>query len=223
MVELLTAALLAGLLGSVHCIGMCGAFAASCTRAPGGLAAWHLGRILTYTGLGAAAGALGSLIPGPPWVPGAVAALLLAWFALALAGLVPEPRLLPPALSRAGSRAAATPRAGAQFLFGLVNGLLPCGLVYSALALAIAADRPTAGALAMLAFGVGTLPALSVAALGLRRVIMTSLWRRRLFAVLLLAVGLRTVWMRASHAGRVEPHRHGAPATSHSPGERGEE
>lgn len=223
MVELLTAALLAGLLGSVHCIGMCGAFAASCTRAPGGLAAWHLGRILTYTGLGAAAGALGSLIPGPPWVPGAVAALLLVWFALALAGLVPEPRLLPPALSRAGSRAAATPRAGAQFLFGLVNGLLPCGLVYSALALAIAADRPTAGALAMLAFGVGTLPALSVAALGLRRVIMTSLWRRRLFAVLLLAVGLRTVWMRASHAGRVEPHRHGAPATSHSPGERGEE
>ena len=223
MVELLTAALLAGLLGSVHCIGMCGAFAASCTRAPGGLAAWHLGRILTYTGLGAAAGALGSLIPGPPWVPGAVAALLLVWFALALAGLVPEPRLLPPALSRAGSRAAATPRAGAQFLFGLVNGLLPCGLVYSALALAIAADRPTAGALAMLAFGVGTLPALSVAALGLRRAIMTSLWRRRLFAVLLLAVGLRTVWMRASHAGRVEPHRHGAPATSHSPGERGEE
>ncbi|MDX2122973.1 MAG: sulfite exporter TauE/SafE family protein [Gemmatimonadota bacterium] len=223
MVELLTAALLAGLLGSVHCIGMCGAFAASCTRARGGLAAWHLGRILTYTGLGAAAGALGSLIPGPPWVPGAVAALLLVWFALALAGLVPEPRLLPPALSRAGSRAAATPRAGAQFLFGLVNGLLPCGLVYSALALAIAADRPLAGALAMLTFGVGTLPALSVAALGLRRVIMTSLWRRRLFAVLLLAVGLRTVWMRASHAGRVEPHRHGAPATSHSPGERGEE
>ncbi len=223
MVELLTAALLAGLLGSVHCIGMCGAFAASCTRARGGLAAWHLGRILTYTGLGAAAGALGSLIPGPPWVPGAVAALLLVWFALALAGLVPEPRLLPPALSRAGSRAAATPRAGAQFLFGLVNGLLPCGLVYSALALAIAADRPLAGALAMLTFGVGTLPALSVAALGLRRVIMTSLWRRRLFAVLLLAVGLRTVWLRASHAGRVEPHRHGAPATSHSPGERGEE
>lgn len=223
MVELLSAALLAGLLGSVHCIGMCGAFAASCTRARGGLAAWHLGRILTYTGLGAAAGALGSLLPGPPWVPGAVAAVLLVWFALALAGLVPEPRLLPPALSRAGSRAAAAPRAGAQFLFGLVNGLLPCGLVYSALALAIAADRPAAGALAMLAFGVGTLPALSVAALGLRRVIMTSLWRRRLFAVLLLAVGLRTVWMRASHAGQGQPHRHDAPATSPSPGERGEE
>ncbi|MBL8977852.1 MAG: sulfite exporter TauE/SafE family protein [Gemmatimonadetes bacterium] len=223
MVELLTAALLAGLLGSVHCIGMCGAFAASCTRARGGLAAWHLGRILTYAGLGAVAGAVGSLLPGPPWVPGAEAAQLLVWFALAQAGVVPEPRLLPPALTRAGSRAAAVPRAGAQFLFGLVNGLLPCGLVYSALALAIAADRPTAGALAMLAFGVGTLPALSVAALGLRRVIMTSLWRRRLFAVLLLAVGLRTVWMRAGHAGRVEPHRHGAPATSHSPGERGEE
>ena len=223
MVELLSAALLAGLLGSVHCIGMCGAFAASCTRARGGLAAWHLGRILTYTGLGAAAGALGSLLPGPPWVPGAVAAVLLVWFALALAGLVPEPRLLPPALSRAGSRAAAAPRAGAQFLFGLVNGLMPCGLVYSALALAIAADRPAAGALAMLAFGVGTLPALSVAALGLRRVIMTSLWRRRLFAVLLLAVGLRTVWMRASHAGQGQPHRHDAPATSPSPRDRGEE
>lgn len=221
MVELLTAALLTGLLGSVHCIGMCGAFAASCTRAPGGLAAWHLGRVLTYTVLGAAAGAVGSLIPGPPWLPGAVAAVLLVWFALALAGLVPEPRLLPPALVRAGSRAAAAPRAGAQFLFGLANGLLPCGLVYSALALAIAADRPIAGALAMFAFGMGTLPALSIAALGLRRVIMTSLWRRRLFAILLLAIGLRTVWMRANRAGHAQPHQHDAPATTHSPGDRG--
>ncbi len=214
MIPVLAAAVLAGLLGSVHCIGMCGAFAASCTRARGGLAAWHAGRLATYTALGAVTGAAGRLLPGPAWLSAAVATVLLVWFALALAGLVPEPRVLPPGMAKAGARAAGASSSAAHLLFGAVNGLLPCGLVYAALGAAMAQADPVAGALVMLAFGAGTLPALTAAALGLRRVILSSLWRRRVFAALILATGLwmigsRAVW-RSPGGG---PHEHQRPPT----------
>lgn len=203
---LLGAAFLTGLLGSVHCVAMCGAFAASCTRVPRGLPAWHAGRIGTYALLGAIAGAAGRLLPGPPWVPAAVAAGLLLWFALALAGLVPEPRLIPRGLTSAAGRAAGTPSPAAQAAFGVANGFLPCGLVYSALSIPVALADPARGALAMIAFGAGTLPALSVAALGLRRLVMTSMWRRRVLAVLVLATGAWAIWTRAAGTGTAEHH-----------------
>jgi uncharacterized protein len=198
MVGLLGAAFVAGLLGSVHCVGMCGAFAAACGRTATGLPAWHLGRIGTYALLGALAGSFGQLLPGPAWLPAALATALLFWFALALAGYVREPRLVPPGLTRAGRRAAQSPTSAAQFVFGVVNGFLPCGLVYSALTIPVALAEPGRGALAMTAFGLGTVPALSVAALGLRRMVMATLWRRRLFATLVLITGLWTIWTRAS-------------------------
>ena len=207
----LLGAFLTGLLGSVHCVAMCGAFAASCTRVPRGLPAWHAGRIGTYALLGALAGAAGHLLPGPPWIPAAVAATLLLWFALALAGLVPEPRLIPRGLTSAAGRAAGTPSPAAQAAFGVANGFLPCGLVYSALSIPVALADPARGALAMIAFGAGTLPALSVAALGLRRLVMTSMWRRRVLAALVLATGAWAIWTRA--AGTVNAGHHHAPAT----------
>ncbi len=204
MLGLISAAFLAGLLGSLHCIGMCGGFAASCGRSRAGLPAWHLGRISTYALLGALAGALGQLMPGPAWIPAALASVLLLWFALALAGLVPEPRLVPPGLGSAAQRAVQSSSPGAQFVFGVVNGFLPCGLVYSALTIPVAVADPLRGAIAMLAFGVGTVPALTFAAVGVRRLVMTSLWRRRVFALLILTTGLWTIWKRAAgnaHAG----------------------
>ncbi len=213
MVGLLGAAFLAGLLGSVHCVGMCGAFAASCARTSAGLPAWHLGRIATYALLGALAGAFGQLLPGPAWLAAGIASALLIWFALALAGVVPEPRLIPPGLARAGTRAAHSTTPGAQFLFGVANGFLPCGLVYSALTIPIAAAEPLRGALAMTAFGLGTVPALTAAALGLRRLVMGNLWRRRAFATLILITGLWTIWTRATGHGH-SVHQHVMPGMS---------
>lgn len=207
MLGIISAAFLAGLLGSLHCIGMCGGFAVSCLRTPSGLPAWHLGRVASYAMLGALAGAFGHLLPGPAWIPAALASVLLVWFALALAGLVPEPRLVPPGLASAGQRAIRSSAPGAQLVFGVVNGFLPCGLVYSALTISVAVADPLRGAFAMAAFGVGTVPALSLAAVGIRRLLMSSLWRRRAFALLILATGLWTIWMRASgndHGGRHE-------------------
>lgn len=189
---------------------MCGAFAASCTRAPGGLPAWHAGRLATYGLLGGLAGAAGGLLPGPAWLPAALAAGLLCWFALGLAGLVPGPHLVPAGLTRTGAHAARRTTASAQFLFGVVNGFLPCGLVYSALTIPVALADPLGGVLAMVAFGLGTVPALSFAALGLRRLLLATLWRRRVFALLVLVTGLWTIWTRATTEVRGGHHLHPA-------------
>lgn len=218
MFQVLAAAFAAGLLGSLHCIGMCGGFAASCSRIPGGVTAWHLGRIATYALLGAIAGTVGRFLPGPAWLPAALAALLLVWFALGLAGLVPEPRLPLPGLARAGARAVNSTSPLAQLLFGVVNGFLPCGLVYSALGIPVALAHPVPGALAMVAFGLGTVPALSFAAAGLRRIVLTSLPRRRLVALLVLLSGLWAIWMRALPAP--VGHRHTTGATADTAGYR---
>lgn len=201
-------AFLAGLAGSPHCVLMCGAFASACARPVPGLGAWHAGRLVGYAVLGSLAGAFGALIPGPTWLPSAIAVALLCWFAAGLAGLLPEPRLRLPGWPRAGRLLDQDRGLGARFLFGVVNGFVPCGLVYSALSLPVALADAAAGALAMLAFGVGTLPALSVAALTLRRLSPTTLAGRRVLAVAVLCAGLWSVAVR-SGAHTHAPPGHG--------------
>ncbi|HTS87797.1 MAG TPA: sulfite exporter TauE/SafE family protein [Gemmatimonadales bacterium] len=194
------AAWLSGLFASVHCTAMCGGFATVCSRRTGGLPAWHAGRVIAYVGLGVLAGSVGSILPGPGWLPPLCATLFLFWFTAAFAGLVPEPRLIPSGLATVGSRALAAGSTGAHFGFGLLNGLLPCGLVYSALAISAGLASPWRGAAAMAAFGLGTVPVLSLGVLGLRRLIALGPWRRRLFASLVLVSGSWAIWARTALA-----------------------
>ncbi len=214
MTPLLLGALVAGVIGSPHCVAMCGGFAAACARTPGGAIAWHLGRLTTYAGLGALAALFGRALPGPPWVSAAVSAALLVWFAGALAGLLPEPRFALPGVSAAMNRLIATDAPGSRYLFGLANGLLPCGLVYAALALPVALGSAPLGALAMVLFGLGTVPALATLAAGLARLLRRGLWPRRLLAAGMLIVGLWSIAMRAGWIADALPgagagHQHG--------------
>jgi len=190
------AAALAGLVGSPHCVGMCGAFALTCGERTGALLPWHIGRLTTYATLGALAGGLGAVIPGPGWIGTAVSTVLICWFAAALAGLVPQPTVLVPGLTKLAVRSLRQPGTGSRFLFGLANGLLPCGLVYAALSIPVASGSPLIGATAMLAFGAGTVPALSVLALGIRRLTLESIRARRVLAAGVLIAGLWSVGIR---------------------------
>jgi sulfite exporter TauE/SafE len=180
--------LLAGLLGGPHCVAMCGGFVAALSGAaapvPGGrravlpaaALAWrqvphNLGRIATYTVLGATVGAAGGVALGADgWAAFqrslfVVANLLL----LALAAAIVLGRDGAAWLQRAGAAlfgtamAAARPlvhREGpaARFVVGALWGLVPCGLVYSVLSVALFAGGALEGAVVMLAFGLGTLP-----------------------------------------------------------------
>ena len=201
MAMLLAGAFLAGLFGSPHCVAMCGPLAASCARTAQGLALWHAGRILTYAMLGAVVGAFGAALPGPAWVPAAIATVSLCWFAFSLAGLLPQPRGVFSPLAHMGQRLAGRPGPLTQFAFGLVNGLLPCGLVYSALSLPIVLAGPLPGAAAMLLFGLGTVPAITAAVSGFHRLAARNLTARRILALLVLLAGLWSIGQRAGWLG----------------------
>lgn len=214
MLASLSAAFLAGFVGSPHCMGMCGGFAVACGGARRGLA-WHAGRITTYALLGAAAGAFGRVLPGPTWVATVVSVALLVWFAAALAGLVREPALKIPGLGRLMARASGDVGAGSRVVMGLATGLLPCGLLYAALALPVASGSAVVGASAMVAFGLGTAPALVALTLGARQVILRDLRVRRLMAAGVLVLGLVSMGMRqGATAGMDHGAGHEGPATS---------
>lgn len=227
MIPSLGAAALAGLVGSPHCMGMCGGFAVACGTGRRGVA-WHAGRLSTYAVLGALAGAFGAVLPGPSWVAAVVSTLLLVWFAGALAGLVPEPTVRLPGVSRLAGRAATKRGFGPGYALGLATGLLPCGLVYAALAIPVASGDPMIGALSMVAFGSGTVPALAAMTFGARRVALRDLRVRRALAAGVLVLGLLSVGLRQGvlprpgsmdHSGHMVPatiEPHGGPADAGS-------
>lgn len=185
---LLTGLFVTGLVGSLtHCTGMCGPFvlsqmAARMEQVPvarmsewhrlsgAALLPYHLGRATTYAALGAAGGLASGLLTG--WGGFRfLAALLLALAALFLLGMaVPRLKALWGAApaetwwSRTiGARARplfARPTGMRGWLLGVALGFIPCGLLYAALAAAAASGDALAGAFAMLAFTLGTVPAL---------------------------------------------------------------
>jgi sulfite exporter TauE/SafE len=170
--------LLLGLASSLHCAGMCGPIAASLMFGFGPsrartLAAAQAGKIVLYVLAGGIAGALGGgLYAGahPPaafWAMRAAAALSLGWIGFSLLGLAPSLAALD-GLAAPVARAVAAARApGGAFVSGMIWGFLPCGLVYGALFYAGLSGGAASGAAVMAGFGLGTLPAVTAAALGL--------------------------------------------------------
>lgn len=201
MIELVGAAALMGLVGSLHCVGMCGSFALACGGRTSHVASWQLGKLATYVVLGTMAGWFGGVLPGPALPVQLVAATLVIWFGAAALGLVPEPGALP-GLSRIGAAILRRPGVLSRATFGAVNGLLPCGLVYAALGLAVAGGSAMAGGVTMAAFGMGTVPALSVFAMS-----GDVLARRdpRLRAALAVTATLAGLWVVVRRGGMLPP------------------
>jgi len=203
---------LVGLLGGVHCLGMCGGIASAMAARPGAArAGWtlqlafNLGRIGTYGVAGALAGGAGAL---SLFVDGLLpvqlflyllANLMLIGLGLYLLGITRYvlglerfgARLwqrLRPLLGRA-MPADTVPRALA---LGALWGWLPCGLVYSMLATALLSGDAWQGAAVMIAFGLGTLPNLLFAGALLRWLAARRHGRtlRAVAAMLVVGMGL---------------------------------
>lgn len=158
-----------GLLNSLHCLGMCGPLVWALT-AQGGrftrqnwptVSAYHLGRISVYGLLGLLAGSFGHLINWAGWQ----SYLSVAAGILMLLGAIGRlPHLASSRWSgwlHRGHRLIAGKRSvWARLATGALNGLLPCGLVYAAMAGAATSGSMAGGGSFMLLFGIGTLPAL---------------------------------------------------------------
>ncbi len=196
----LLAALLAGLLGGVHCVGMCGGIVAAFSfRADGSSPpfrlhlAYNLGRITSYALFGALAGTLGATLKLADFLPVQTLLYVLAQSVMILLGLYIAGwsrwvliferaggalwRKVKPLFQRL-LPVRSMPQA---LLAGMAWGWLPCGLVYSVLVSALAAGSAASGAALMLAFGLGTLPNLLGMGLFARQLqpFMQQRWVRR--------------------------------------------
>lgn len=162
--------LVAGFLGGLgHCSLMCGPFALAQVAegfAAGSTSRWwtatlapyQIGRLLTYSTLGAVAGGFGATatwITQASWLPSA--ALMLAATAFAFQALGRMGFGWDFGLTKGLGRGRFT-----GFVRGVALGFLPCGLIYAALIAATGAGGALPGALALAAFGLGTVPALVV-------------------------------------------------------------
>ena len=174
-INIFVAAITLGLLGSFHCVGMCGPIALaiplnnqSWLTKTTGAAFYNIGRAITYAFMGAILGFVSE---------GFAMAGFQKWVSIVM-GVIMVISVLFPSLYK--NRFDFDKKAfsligklklklgnllrkrtyGSLFLIGLLNGLLPCGLVYMAVAGALATGSSISGALFMFVFGIGTLPML---------------------------------------------------------------
>lgn len=215
---------LSGLLGGVHCAGMCGGLVGAMSlNLPAAnrhrlIMGYNLGRLTSYVLAGALAGAVGaSSLLLQQLLPISIALylianLLLIGLGLYLAGLssaitqlerlggrlwrVIQPRL---------ARHLPIRRLSDAWWAGMVWGWLPCGLVYTALVSALASGSPWRGAGVMLAFGLGTLPNLIAMGLSAQQLLrwLQQAWVRRLAGLSVAAFGLLGLFRIGSFLGAI--------------------
>jgi uncharacterized protein len=175
------AGLLMGLAGSMHCAGMCGPIAMALPRGDGGASAliagrlaYNLGRVATYTVMGAVIGLGGSAISLAGYghdlsLLAGITMIIMAIVQLLLHRSVHTPawllRLTSPLRTRLG-RLLQHRSVAALFGIGLLNGILPCGMVTAALVGAAGTGNVSDAMLFMASFGIGTTPMMAAIALG---------------------------------------------------------
>jgi sulfite exporter TauE/SafE len=226
------AAFLVGLLGSTHCIGMCGGIVAALTlgldspvrkspwRLPAFLFAYNSGRILSYTIAGGITGFLGGQLVKLEWsinfpLGGIIAGLfmialgfyLTGWWQV-LAVLEKSGTHLWKRIEPLGRRLLPVNSLLQAFALGILWGWLPCGLVYAALAWSLTTADAGHGALLMLAFGLGTLPMLLLmggAAEQLNRFVRSS-QTRKIAGLIIIGLGVYMLWSAIQGGAHIHDH-----------------
>ncbi|WP_404309267.1 sulfite exporter TauE/SafE family protein [Neorhodopirellula lusitana] len=183
---LISAVVTASLLGSMHCVGMCGPLAIFASgageKAPRrqvvlSTSLYHLGRLLTYTLAGLIAGTLGSLVDvggqtlgfqlaaarlvGTVMIAIGLWKLVSMWLPRSAATSGPTPSRIGGLLVKLRPIVFGLPPSGRAFATGLLTTLLPCGWLYLFALVAAGTGNPVSGGITMAAFWVGTVPALT--------------------------------------------------------------
>lgn len=235
----LFSAFLIGLLGSTHCIGMCGGIVGALTLGVRGapmrslwslapyLIAYNAGRIASYAVAGALLGFLSAQVfhIAPNAQARFVARLISGGFMMALGfylsgwwtGLGALERLggkLWVRIEPLGRRLLPVTHPTQALLLGLLWGWLPCGLVYAALAWSLGSGSAAQGAMLMVAFGVGTLPMLLSLGATARWLgdLARQPWLRRATGALLILFGVYTLFVLGWYDDHGVEHSVYAPA-----------
>jgi len=226
----LISAFFIGLLGAGHCLGMCGGLVAALSFAlPAGdfkkkcayLIAYSVGRVASYTLIGFIAGVLGLAVMAQSGLPigRIVAGVLLILLGLyvaqwwkGLAALEKVGNVVWRYIKPLADTLLPVKNAKQALFLGALWGWLPCGLVYSALSFAFASSHTSAvqGALVMLAFGLGTLPAVVGGGFASKAVFdffkLKSV--RTILALCYIAFGITTLYFVYAHAGHAHHTNH---------------
>ncbi|MFC1747301.1 sulfite exporter TauE/SafE family protein [Pseudomonadota bacterium] len=230
MIELFAAAFSIGFLGSLHCVGMCGGLVTAMTMTRTetwwpGVIAYQAGRITTYTTLGLIAGLIGSvfarggILNSAQGVVSIIAGILIIVLALHIAGWLPDPlsRLAKgissiTGLGRLINKATTQSSTVPWYNVGLINGLLPCGLVYAGVGLSLTASSALEGTGTMLIFGLGTVPAMLAVPILMRSITPQMRGKvLKLGALILIMIGALTI-ARGTTLGQ---HDHSDPSQDH--------
>lgn len=215
LIPVLATAFVTGLLGSAHCFGMCagisGLFAINAsvaslkTQVPKAFA-YNIGRVLSYAILGVVVGVLGkTIVSSIPDIAAPVrfasgVLIILVGLQLAFGWRILSP--LETAGSKIWKRIAPAARGlvpvetTTQALgLGLIWGWLPCGLVYSVLLLAATTTDAAGGGLVMIAFGLGTMPAMIATGVSASKIAQFMSGKRLGAGLLIIVLGLATIAM----------------------------
>ena len=198
-----------GLLGSAHCMGMCGGIAATIglrqhQKRIGHLLGYNFGRVISYSIAGALVGSLGFLLKGE--ILGLAlrtfAGLLLIAMGLYIAkwwqGLLQVEKLGGYAwrfIQPFAARLLPVESAKQAITLGFFWGWLPCGLVYSTLLWSATAQSASQSALLMLAFGVGTLPAMLLTGILAQQAqsLLANQYVRSISGLMVIVFGIYTI------------------------------
>jgi uncharacterized protein len=210
-------ALSMGLISSIHCIGMCGPIALALPvrteskwRRFAGLLTYNAGRTFTYGCLGIIVGTIGTSLS---WLG------FLRYGSVLIGGLMLASVLWPAAVTRhmhfpalwtqmvSGikqrmGKALKRGNVSRTLVLGMLNGLIPCGLVYMALVSSVVTGSIAGGGIFMLLFGLGTIPAM--AGIGLAGQLLTPALRTRFRKLTPVLIAVAGIWLIAR--GIVAPH-----------------
>ncbi len=201
-------AFLAGLVTSLHCVGMCGPLACVLTpkaadnsRALGSLTVYHLSRIAGYGAIGAILGFAGQAVLDrfnasylylAPW-------LLVVFFlliALRVDRRLPKPQFLTRIFLGVNRSARKLPQEASASLLGFATPFLPCGPLYMVFAVALVTGSAVTGAQFLMAFGLGTLPLLFLVHSQYAHIArkVSPVWMERIQRGLALSVAVIMAW-----------------------------
>lgn len=199
---------IAGLGGSLHCVGMCGGLVtASCDKSPD-IVRYQLGRLLGYLGMGLFAGYLGSLIkfehssPFVAMLPGlSIGILFLFWGIQNLRGKkaeLPMPKFMSKIYTVLWHKLVyKNVNFSKAFFTGLISIFLPCGLLYGIVLGGLALQHPWMALVSMLFFWLGTVPSMVIAPHILKKILNPLKSKLpKTYALSLIMIGLMTVSFR---------------------------
>ncbi|MBX3239903.1 MAG: sulfite exporter TauE/SafE family protein [Chitinophagaceae bacterium] len=171
---IITGGFMLGFLGSLHCIGMCGPLALalpvhhmSPAKKAASILLYQAGRVFSYTLLGLVFGMAGKLVYLGGWQQsfsvglGTLILFLLGYYYFSRRNIQPAfMRKINGGVQRWVVHILQSPKRYSFLLLGMANGLLPCGMVYMAMAAALTSSVIGNSMLFMAMFGVGTMPAM---------------------------------------------------------------